>query len=276
MNSKAERYRWLIPAFGLSAALASAQSGVGSVEGSRHTLTAGLVVQTASASIAAYPTGGNSVGISLRDLAIDDTDNDYFLEYSLRWSPRWALVAGSYRFSGAGGRESSRDFEYNDVAFTAGSTIGARIGIDAYLVDVLYRVYSTQNFEIMAGGGVHALDLSASIAGQVKLNDFESEFRQSGTTLLAPVPNLRTMALWKPAERWALRLNAGWLSANVEDYDGAFVYAHLRAVFDLTDQLAIAAGYQWTDIDITQTRARSTIKYDVGLHGPSLTLSYGF
>lgn len=260
----------------LGSCLAAAQSDVSAVHGARHLITAGAVLQTADATIAAYGTGGNDASLSLRDLAIDNEDTNYFLEYSYRWRPRWALVAGAYSFSGSGGRVSERDFEYDGVEYTAGSTIGASLGIDAYIVDVLYRVWGSERFEVMAGGGIHALDLSASIAGQVRINELESEFRQSGTTLLAPVPNLRAMALWKPAERWSLRLNGGWLSATVDDYDGAFVYAHLRAAYDLTDRLAIAAGYQWTDVDITQTRERSTISYDVRLRGPSLTLSYGF
>jgi hypothetical protein len=73
-------------------------------------------LQTADATLAAYDTGGSGTSLSLRDLAIDNEDTNYFLEYSYRWLPRWALVAGAYSFSGSGARESERDFEY-DGAF---------------------------------------------------------------------------------------------------------------------------------------------------------------
>jgi hypothetical protein len=243
---------------------------------SKHLITLGAASQTADATIAAAPAGSEGASISLRDLAIDNEDQTYYLEYSYRFKPRWALVAGTYQFSGSGGRETARDLEYNGVEFTTGSTIQSKLDIDAYIIDVLYRVYANERFEFMAGGGVHALDLGADIRGQVRINELESAFRQSGTTLLAPVPNLRAMALWKPADRFAVRLNGGWLSARVDDVDGAFTYAHLRGSWELTENFGLSLGYQWTDVDITEKRGPISSNYNVTLRGPTLTASYGF
>ncbi len=255
---------------------AQAASLENSVYTNKHMITLGAAQQTADATISATPTGSKPFKLSLKDLAIDDQDESFFLEYTYRFKPDWALVAGTYQFAGSGGRTTSRDFEYDGIQFTTGSTINASLKVDAYIVDVLYRAYNTDRFEVMVGGGVHALDLGAEIRGQVRINDLESQFRESRSTLLAPVPNLRLMSLWALSDKIVLRLNAGWLSAKVDEYDGSFAYVHLRGAYQFNDRFGVSLGYQYTDIDITQERSRSTLAFDVGLDGPTLTMTYGF
>jgi hypothetical protein len=108
------------------------------------------------------------------------------------------------------------------------------------------------------------------------VGDQQADFIQSGRTLLAPVPNLRIAGSWFASKRLALTATAGWLSANVEDYDGSFVYAHVRGVYAFSDRIGVSLGYQHTNIDITQTRERSELNYDLRLDGPTLTLNYAF
>lgn len=255
---------------------ASAQSLSDSVYTNKHLFTLGAALQTADADLAATPSGSDPVTISLRDLAVDNRDESFYFEYTYRFKPRWALVAGTYQFGGSGTRVSSRDFEYDGIEFTTGSTIDASLEIDTYILDVMYQAYRSERFEVLVGGGVHAFDLGAEIRGQVRINELEGEFREAGSTLLAPVPNFRLMSLWSVTEDLAVRLNAGWLSASVDDYDGNFTYAHLRAFYQFSDRFGVALGYQYTDIDIRQQRDRGTLSYDVALEGPTLTFAYGF
>jgi hypothetical protein len=260
----------------LASPLLHAGSLSDSVYTRKHNFTLGVAQQTADATIAATPTGSQPFKLTLKDLAIDDQDESFFLEYTYRFKPRWALVAGTYQFGGSGSRTNARDFEYDGIEFTTGTTISAALEIDAYIVDVMYQAYRSERFEVMAGGGVHALDLSAEIRGQVRINETEGEFREAGSTLLAPVPNFRLMSLWSVSDNITLRLNAGWLSATVDDYDGSFAYVHLRGAYHFGDNIGISLGYQFTDIDITQQRRLSTRSYEVALDGPTLTFSYGF
>jgi hypothetical protein len=243
---------------------------------SQHVLYAGIAQQSLEARIGANAQNFDPVEITLNDLGVDDRDYSYYLEYRYRFKPRWALAAGAYSFGGSGGRTSSRTFNYDGVEFTAGSQINASLGIDAYIVDLMYRVYDNDRVEVMLGGGVHALDLDVSIGGQVQVNDTSGEFRQSGSTLLAPVPNLRGTVDWAISDRIEVTFIGGWLSANVDDYEGAFLYGHLRGVYRIGENLGVALGYQVTDVDITENRARGDLSYDLMLDGPTLTIGYSF
>ena len=248
----------------------------GTVFDKRHLFSLGAAHQTASATLSATARGDDVFQLSLRDLDIGDEDQTYFLEYTYRFAPRWALVAGSFTFSGSGSRVTDRDFVFDGTAFTVGSTIQTALDIDAYIASLMYRVHRSERFELFAGGGIHALDLGAGISGQVRVNESASEFRTASSSLLAPVPNLRAMAVWSLTDTLGLRLNAGWLSANVDEYEGAFTYAHLRMLWAVGKNVGVSLGYQFTDVDIERVTDRAAIAFDVALDGPTLTLNYGF
>jgi hypothetical protein len=128
----------------------------------------------------------------------------------------------------------------------------------------------------MIGGGLHALDMSAGLAARINIDDQEATGSGSGTTLLAPVPNVRFSGTWVLSRRFALQATGGWLSANIDDFSGDFRYGHLRLAYGITDRASLALGYQRTDIDVTEDRPRSEVNYDVRLDGFTLTFAYAF
>ncbi|GAB5413917.1 MAG: hypothetical protein Cons2KO_15200 [Congregibacter sp.] len=242
----------------------------------KHVFSAGFTRQHTDATIGAAADGRAPLEITLDDLGIDDQDDSYYFEYRYRFKPRWSVFAGAYSFSGKGGRTNSRDFTYDGVEFTAGTELQADLGVDAYIVDVLYSVHRSENLEIMLGGGLHALDLSADIGARLTVGEQSNEFRRAGTTLLAPVPNFRGAATWNLSDNMGFSFVGGWLSANVDNYDGSFSYAHLRAHYSFGNGFGAALGYQITDVDITESRARGDLLYNIELDGPTFTLTYGF
>ncbi|WP_439106219.1 hypothetical protein [Congregibacter sp.] len=123
---------------------------------------------------------------------------------------------------------------------------------------------------------MHALDFGVGLSGRIEVDGDDREAAAAGTTLLAPVPNLRGSASWAMNDRVFFTLVGGWLSANVDEYEGNFRYAHLRGFYRMGKQFGVSLGYQITDIDIKQTRARSTIDLNAQLDGPTVTLTYSF
>lgn len=251
-------------------------AGISSFLDKTHVLSLGAAEQTMDAGIRATAGERDPVKLTLKDLGVGDNDTSYYAAYQFRWKPRWAIVAGAYSFKGTGGRTAQRDFNYDGVDYTAGAAIAAEVRVDAYLLDVMYSARRGDNYELMVGGGIHALDLGASITGAASINGEAARDTRSGSTLLAPVPNLRFSGVWEPAERIVLAATFGWLSANIDDYEGDFVYGHLRAMYRFSDRFGVSLGYQHTDIDITQTRERSELNYDLRFNGPTLAFTYAF
>ncbi|MEM9760659.1 MAG: hypothetical protein AAF933_15560, partial [Pseudomonadota bacterium] len=236
----------------------------------------GAAWQKADVILFAESQSGASADITLNDLDIDESDSTFYFDYRYRFKERWALAAGAYAFSASGGHALERDLSYNGVDFAVGTMTEARLEADAYIVDLLYNAYESPSLNLWVGGGVHALDLGASISGEVSVNENESSFEVADDTLLAPVPNFRGVGIWTLNQRLALALKAGWLSANVDNYSGDFIYAHLRAVYSVTDNIGLSLGYQYTEIDIVEERERGDLGFDVVLQGPTITLGFSF
>jgi opacity protein-like surface antigen len=264
----------------VNAASAAAQSADTSFNaklfGKKHMLSLGTTRQATTTTFRATRDNADPVSITLDELGADKRDTSYFIDYRYRVTPNWSLFAGTYQFTGSGGSISERDFNFDGVEFTAGAELQSKYEVDVYMVNVLYTVHRSDRLEVMLGGGLHAFDLSAEISGNVTINEQAGELRKAGSTLLAPVPNLRGSATWALTDRFGIGLVGGWLSANVGDYSGDFVYAHLRGYYRFTDSLGVSLGYQLTNIDIERDRARSSVAFNSELDGPSLTLTYSF
>lgn len=260
-------------------ALAQDSSGTrfsNSMFGGKHLISLGGAEQDADATIGASVNDAPLVELTLDELGIDDSDSTFFLEYRYRFSEKWSVLAATYQFSGTGGRTAQRDFTYNGVDFTAGTEFNASLEVDAYFVDLMYQVYESDNIEVKLGAGLHALDLGADISATVTIDDAEAGLRTAGSTLLAPVPNFRASGTWLLGDNFGLRFVGGWLSADIDDYEGSFSYAHLRAFYTFNQKLGVSVGYQVTDVDVTQNRRFTEIGYEVDLQGPTLTFSYRF
>jgi hypothetical protein len=68
----------------------------------------------------------------------------------------------------------------------------------------------------------------------------------------------------------------GWMSANVDEWSGDFLYLFGRLQFLFTDKFGLALGYQFTDVDVSRDQRRRKSEYDMEFSGPSLQLTYGF
>lgn len=242
-----------------------------------HVLGVGLAHQKADSELRASVQGLPDVKIDLDDLGVDDSETSWALEYRWRFAPRWMLVGLAYRFDESGDQTVKRDFNFDGKEFTAGLGVDTGITVDTYILDVLYSVYQKDRLEILLGGGIHALDLDASIKARAFVEDGGISREAATSDLLAPLPNLRLQIYYQLAERWAMGLSAGWLSANYEDYDGDFAYVHPRVAYSFGNRWFITAGYQYVDLELTHKRSRGReLEFNTQFQGPTLLLDYRF
>ena len=94
--------------------------------------------------------------------------------------------------------------------------------------------------------------------------------------LLAPLPNLRLQGFYAFTPRLAALASVGWFSASYDEYDGRFLYWHLRGHLLLTDHFGISLGYQVTDVDVSRDGKRRYEEYEIDFTGPTLQLTLGF
>ncbi len=244
----------------------------------RHLFIAGGYWQEADASIRETREPLPRVTLDLDDLGVDDRDATGYLEYRYKFTDRWSMVAAGQRFTDSGEVGLSREINFAGVPFEAGLSLKTRVRIDTYFADVMYRFYQSPRAEVSAGGGLHIFNFEASLYGGKFITnrfvDRQRELITSSSDVIAPLPNLRVQAFYAFNDRWSIMGNAGWMSANVDEWDGRFIYYHARTHLRITERFGVAVGYQVTDVDVERDRRRKSSEYDIEFSGPSLVFTF--
>ncbi|MBL3826536.1 MULTISPECIES: hypothetical protein [unclassified Marinobacter] len=242
----------------------------------RHEFILGIYEQSADIAVAAALRGRPLGGISLDDLGVDDTYVSGLFGYRWRFTPRWTLVANAYINRVSGERVVNETFEYDGETYEAGASLNSQFSADIYMLDVMYSVLQTDRFELQLGGGLHAFELGVSFDATVTLNDDSLRVTSSKNDLLAPLPNLRMQILYALSDRWTAYFNSGWLSLNVDDYDGRYRFASVSTDYRFANRFGIGVGYQYTSMDVKHQSDNTRESYDVQYDGPTLYITYGF
>ena len=246
----------------------------------KHVLMAGAYWQEAEAEIRETRDPLPRIALNLGHLGVDETDTTWYLEYRYRFAERWSVVLSGQRFSGSGEVGLTRDLNFAGLVFPAGVSLETKLEVDTYFADVMYKAYSSPTAEIAIGGGLHIFDFDATLYGRStienRLVNRSRELISSNSDMIAPLPNVRSHAFYAINDRLALMGNVGWMSANVDEWDGSFGYLHLRTHLMIGQHLGVALGYQFTDVDVSRDRGRQSSEYDIEFSGPSLMLTLGW
>lgn len=243
----------------------------------RSAIGVGAAYQKADAELRATVGDLPERSVDLDDLALGDEDWSWALEWRWRFTPRWILVALAYQYDQEGNRTAQRDFNFDGKEFQAGASLDTELQLNTYILDVMYSVYSTDRTEVFIGGGIHAIDLEASISGRAFVGDQERQNTTGSSELLAPLPNFRAQVFHSMGNRWGLSVAMGWLSANYEDYDGSFAYIHPRIGYAFAERWAFTVGYQYVDVDLTHEKSDNReAEFNMDFQGPTVLLNYRF
>ena len=199
-------------------------------------------------------------------------DNEIIPQLGMRWrfKDNWAFSAAYSDFSVPGHRQISSEFEYDGVVYPVDAEVNTKLNIGLYVFAIDYAIKRTDTTELGVGFGLHALDLSASL--KARLND--NSLARSSDDFLAPLPNIRLFARHAFSPKLLGHINVGWLSANIDKYDGEILVGSVGLQYRMTDRWSLGANYQTTNIKITVDRTRTDSEYDIKFPGFGVTLSY--
>ena len=74
----------------------------------------------------------------------------------------------------------------------------------------------------------------------------------------------------------SLFFTLGWLSLNIDEYEGSFSYISARVFYLFTDHLGLGLGYQFLDMDFSVDRKNGEAGVDMQFNGPTAYISYSF
>lgn len=242
-----------------------------------HFVYAGVFDQGSSATLMAQRGDFEPIKIDFTNVGLAEDYTSWMLEYHFRLSERWRISAAAYRFTQGAGKTLETAFNFDGVEYEVGVDVRSKINVDTYILDAMYTVYQDSNAEISVGAGIHALDSSLRISAVADINGQPiAESERASASVLAPLPNLRASGFYAFNEDWSVWATVGWLSANIDNIEGSFEYAHLRGQYQITDGLGLSLGYQYVGVDVQENRERGTNLFDLEFTGLTAAVSYAF
>ncbi|MCX2980138.1 hypothetical protein EYC98_04570 [Halieaceae bacterium IMCC14734] len=215
--------------------------------------------------------------VDLETLGLDKTTNTPWAGFRWRFGERWSLNFSFNRWDSDGLVVITEDFNFDGQEYVAGAELSSKLTADAYVIDVAYAFHKSDRSEAGIGLGIHAFDLSAGLAGSLRLDDEPLvEFESQSDEFLAPVPNLRLYGIYAFTDRISAKADAGWLSASYDDYEGSFSYLSAALEYRFTEHFGGGIGYQYTNVDLKHDQGDKKEEYDFKFDGAQLYLTYSF
>ena len=152
------------------------------------------------------------------------------LSAQLRWKfgkeRKWSLW-GQYFDNGATGEAVlTQDVKWQDVTFREGTFVGAGVDMAVTRLFIGRSFVKNQQHDFGIGVGLHNLDISVFIEGDIKIDDGSTEFRHGDAENSQPLPNIGAWYNFSPSRKWLIHARVDWISANIDDYDGTLWHAY--------------------------------------------------
>ena len=241
----------------------------------KHTIRIGAFSQTGDFIVAVTRPPLKRFELDLvDDLNIDEKIVTGLVDYRWRFFDRWRLALGYASFKSDGTKVNAKDFNFDGELFQVGYELKTDANLKAYIVDISYVVSRSDRHEFSLGAGLHAFDLDFGINARLVVKDSVSYAVSENTELLAPLPNLRINGFYALTPKWHIAATGGWLSFNVDEWDGEYLYLNARTEYRFTERFGIGLGYQFTDVDVERDTGDKKSEYAIDLRGPVLYLSY--
>ena len=189
---------------------------------------------------------GDSVGV-------DETST--LFNAQLRWKfgkkRKWSLWGQYFENDAKGDATLTEDVQWEGLIFREGTFVEGGVNIAIARLFLGYSIVKRPQHDFGVGAGIHNLDLSAFIGGEVKINDETTGYQRAEVGASQPLPNIGTWYNFSPAKRWLLHGRVDWISANVDVYDGTMWNFNAGVNFQAWKHIGFDLSYQYFDIELS-------------------------
>ncbi|HUO51162.1 MAG TPA: hypothetical protein VMT93_01470 [Gemmatimonadaceae bacterium] len=194
---------------------------------------------------------------------------DLFASY--RFSQRNVISLEYFGYGRTGTRTLSDSLIINDSLYEAGANVRANATLQYFGFTYRYYIWRRQRWELGAGLGIDALDLSASFAAKANLSDHYDSVETKGS-IVAPVPLIGFYADWEAFRHFYLRGSFQTFFLKYQQYSGAMHDRQISAEWYPFTNYGLGAGWHYVGIDIKKEDAVGNRYLELGYSIQGLTL----
>jgi hypothetical protein len=206
-------------------------------------------------------------------LKIDNSETTSAAEFRWQFGEKWSVAGQYWTISDSSTAVLTEPIEWEDVVFKEGTIAGAGVELDVARL-FFGRVFSSgSQYEFGAGAGLHWLQTSAYIEGQIKTSLGDTEEYRGSVSVDAPLPNIGAWYTYSWSPKWAFSTRVDWLSASVGDYSGSLWNASAAINWAVFEHFGVTAAWNFfkLDVDVDKSDWRGSVKSEQ--NGPYLAVT---
>jgi hypothetical protein len=200
--------------------------------------------------------GGGNIGDNIdfgNSVGVDKSNTLGFVQ--LRWNfgreHKWSLAGQYFANDTSGDATLEEDVDWQNITFREGTFVEAGVKFEVIRLFVSRSFVKNEQHDFGAGLGIHNLDLSAYIGGEIMIDDVTTGYRRGKASASQILPNVGAWYNFSPASRWLLHGRVDWISANVGDYDGTLWNTSVGVNFQAWRHVGFDLSYQYFNLDLT-------------------------
>ena len=213
-------------------------------------------------------------GIDFGDaFRLSNDDSTAAVNLHWRFGEKWSVAGQYWKLSDSSTATLDRDIQWEDVVFEEGSFARAGVGLEVIRLFFGRTFSAAERHEFGLGIGLHWLEVSASVEGQIRTNLEDSELYRGSVSADAPLPNIGAWYTYAFSPKWALQSRLDWLSASVGDYSGGLTNASVGVNWAIWKHVGVALSYNYfqLNVDVDKNDWHGATK--VSQYGPTLAIS---
>jgi hypothetical protein len=214
------------------------------------------------------------------DDKFDVSDRSTFFNGQLRWKfgneKKWSLWGQYFSNNATGNAQLDNDYEWQDVIFRKGTFVeaGTKLAVSRLFFGRSFFKNAQNDFGL--GIGIHNLDLSAYVEGEVLVNDASTGVRRVSVSANQPLPNVGGWYNFSPARNWLLHARLDWIGANIGDYDGDLWNASAGVGYQAWRHVGFDLSWQYFNLDLSVDSNKWVGSMALTYSGPVLAVTFAW
>lgn len=212
-----------------------------------------------------------------RDAAVIDRESTGVLNFRWKFGEKWSLAGQYYATRDSGEAVLEEDIEFRDNVLRAGSNIGAGADLDLARIFVGREFFTDEPYhEFGLGAGLHWLQISAYVEGEMFVNDTSQGFKRESASADLPLPNIGTWYWHSLSPQWLLTARLDWFSASIDEYSGSLWNAGVGINYQPWEHVGFGLSWQYFRIDVDLDKNNWHGNVELKQDGPALSVNFNW
>lgn len=201
---------------------------------------------------------GRGTQLSLKNaFGIDDSVDSFRADGFWRFFPRHRFDISYYDLSRDGSRTLSATIQVRDQTFVLGTTVTTELNLAIYKAGYSYSFVQNRRFDLAASLGVFGIDTKFGISA-TGIGTRET------ASLFAPLPVVGLRGAFAVTPKFFVRAGVQYFGLDLGDVSGQLVDAMVVVDYDIFNNIAVGAGYNFVDLDLEaeESKLRGSLDFD--------------